>query len=118
MLRCVYSESTNKKVVHVESVTISSTITKESAILDGSSASLSVNVWSERLDIHNGKYNFDEPEHKAPTRTLDLRPSVLQRADLKTAIHLVVSIDASSNRMASGGWVCRTALSACSYRRK
>ena len=74
----VTSQSTNNKVVHVESTTISSTITKESATLDGSTASLSVNVSYERENIHNGKPNFGEPEHKAPTRTLDFCPSVSQ----------------------------------------
>ena len=72
------SQSTNNKVARVEIATISSTITKESSILDGSAASLSVNVSSERQDIHNGESDFDEPEHKAPTSTLDLRPSVSQ----------------------------------------
>ena len=74
----VTSESTNNKVVHVQSATISPTITKASSILDGSAAIMSVNVSSERQDIHNGESDFDEPEHKAPTRTLDLRPSVSQ----------------------------------------
>ena len=74
----VTSQSTNNKVVHVELATISSKITKESAILDGSAASLSLNVLSERQGIHNRESDFDEPEHKAPIRTLDLRPSVSQ----------------------------------------
>ena len=74
----VTSQSTNNKVVHVESATISSKITKESAILDGSAASLSLNVSYERQVIHNRESDFDEPEHKAPIRTLDLRPSVSQ----------------------------------------
>ena len=46
-------QSTNNKFVHVESDTISLTITKESAILEGSATSLNVNVSSERQDIHN-----------------------------------------------------------------
>ena len=71
-------QSANNKVVHVESATISSKITKESAIHEGTAASLSVNVSSERQDIHNGEFNFDEPEHRSPTRTLELRPSVSQ----------------------------------------
>uniref|UniRef100_M4BZ29 Uncharacterized protein n=1 Tax=Hyaloperonospora arabidopsidis (strain Emoy2) TaxID=559515 RepID=M4BZ29_HYAAE len=74
----VTSQSTSNKVVHVESDTISSKISKESAILDGPAASLSVNVSSERQDIHNGNSDFDKPEHKAPIRTLYLRPSVSQ----------------------------------------
>ena len=59
-------QSANNKVVHVESATISSKITKESAILDRSVASLSLNVSYERQVIHNRESDFDEPEHKAP----------------------------------------------------
>ena len=74
----VTSQSTDNKVVHAESVTICSTITKESAVLEGSAASLSVNDSSERQDIHNGRYDFDELEEKVPTRRLDLYPYVSQ----------------------------------------
>ena len=79
----------NNKKFHVELATISSTITKESAILEGSAAFLSVNVSSERQDIHNGKSDFDEPEHKAPTDTGP--PSVLQARRLDDAMHLLLS---------------------------
>ena len=74
----VTSQSTNNKVVYGKLATISSTITIKSAILDGSAASLSEKVSFERSNIHNGEFNFDEPEHKAPTRTMNLRPSVSQ----------------------------------------
>ena len=72
----VTSQYTDKKFFYFKSSPISSTITKESTILEGSAASLSASVWSERQDIHNGESDFDELEHKALTRILDLRPSV------------------------------------------
>ena len=43
----VTSQSTINEIVHVETATISSTISKESAILDGSAASSSFNISSE-----------------------------------------------------------------------
>ena len=75
----VTSQSTNNKVVHVEPSTISLTITKNGAFLDGSAASFRVIVSSERQDIQNGESNFDESEHKTPTKTLDLLSSVLRQ---------------------------------------
>ena len=74
----VTSQYNDNKFVYGESVTFSSTITKESAIVDGSAASVGVNVSSERQAIHNGDSDFDEPEHKDPIKTMDLRPSVSQ----------------------------------------
>ena len=56
---------------------------RESAILEGSVASLSVNVSYERQDIYNGESDFDKPDHKAPIITLGLRPSVSQSRQLK-----------------------------------
>ena len=64
--------------MHVESATISSTITKERGILEGSASSLGVNVSSELQDINNVESDFDGPEHEASTGTLDLRLSVSQ----------------------------------------
>ena len=43
----VTSQYTINEIVHVETATISSTISKESAILDGSAASSSFNISSE-----------------------------------------------------------------------
>ena len=74
----VTSQSTNDKVFHIKTATTSSTITLDSTTLEESSPFFSANVSSERQDIHNGESNFDEPEHKASTRTLDLRSCVSQ----------------------------------------
>ena len=84
-------QSTNNKFVHVESDTISLTITKESAILEGSATSLNVNVSSERQDIHNWECDSTNQNVNLLSEYWTSIHLCRKRADWKAVIHLIVS---------------------------
>ena len=87
----VTSQSTEYKVVHVVSATTSSTIIKESALIEGSAASLGVKVSSKRQDIHNGEPYFYIQSIKVVQGHWMSVHLWRKRDDVKAAIYLVVS---------------------------